>query len=84
MKRPRFNDPQIAFILRQAEEGTSVEAMCRKGWGVSLGCQNFGFADPGVTQAHAAALVRRLFPFRSCARMLMRVLHSQMPGSIAG
>jgi len=30
MKRSKFNESQIAFILRQAEEGTSVEENCRK------------------------------------------------------
>ena len=30
MKRSRFSELQIAYILRQAEEGTSVEEVCRK------------------------------------------------------
>jgi putative transposase len=30
MKRKRFTDEQIAFALRQAEAGTSVEEFCRK------------------------------------------------------
>jgi putative transposase len=30
MKRSRFSEQQIAFILRQAEEGTAVEEVCRK------------------------------------------------------
>jgi putative transposase len=30
MKKSRFSEQQIAFILRQAEEGTSVEEVCRK------------------------------------------------------
>jgi len=30
MKKSRFSDQQIAYILRQAEEGTSVEEVCRK------------------------------------------------------
>lgn len=30
MKRSKFSEQQIAFILRQAEEGTSVEEVCRK------------------------------------------------------
>jgi putative transposase len=30
MKRSRFSDQQIAFVLRQAEEGTTVEEVCRK------------------------------------------------------
>lgn len=30
MKRSKFTEQQIAFILRQAEEGTSVEDVCRK------------------------------------------------------
>ena len=30
MKRSKFSEPQIAFILRQAEEGTAVGEVCRK------------------------------------------------------
>lgn len=30
MKQNKFTDSQIAFILRQAEEGTSVAEVCRK------------------------------------------------------
>ena len=30
MKRSKFTEPQIAFILRQGEEGTSVGEICRK------------------------------------------------------
>lgn len=30
MKRSKFTEAQIAFILRQAEEGTSVAEVCRK------------------------------------------------------
>jgi putative transposase len=30
MKRSKFTEAQIAFILRQAEEGTPVAEVCRK------------------------------------------------------
>ena len=30
MKTSKFTDAPIAFILRQAEEGTRVEEVCRK------------------------------------------------------
>ena len=30
MKRSKFTEAQIAFILRQAEEGTRVAEVCRK------------------------------------------------------
>jgi putative transposase len=30
MKKNKFTDSQIAFILRQAEEGTAVAEVCRK------------------------------------------------------
>lgn len=30
MKRKKYADEQIAFALRQAENGTSVEEVCRK------------------------------------------------------
>jgi putative transposase len=30
MKKSKFSDAQIAFILRQAEEGTAIAEVCRK------------------------------------------------------
>jgi len=30
MKRSKFSDQQIVFVLRQAEEGTAVGEVCRK------------------------------------------------------
>ena len=30
MKKSRFSEQQIAFILKQANDGTSVEEVCRK------------------------------------------------------
>ena len=30
MKRSKFSEVRIAFVLRQAEEGTSVDEVCRK------------------------------------------------------
>jgi putative transposase len=30
MKKSRFSEQQMAFILRQAEEGTSVSEVCRQ------------------------------------------------------
>lgn len=30
MKQSKFSEQQMAFILRQAEEGSSVEEVCRK------------------------------------------------------
>ena len=30
MKRSKFTEPQIAFILRQAEEGTAIGVVCHK------------------------------------------------------
>ena len=30
MKKSKFTDAQIAFVLRQAEEGTAIGEVCRK------------------------------------------------------
>ena len=30
MKKSKFSESQIAFILRQAEDGTAVAEVCRK------------------------------------------------------
>ena len=30
MKRSKFTEAQIAFILKQAEEGTAIGEVCRK------------------------------------------------------
>jgi putative transposase len=35
MKRSKFTEQQIAFILKQADDGVSVEDMCHKA-GISI------------------------------------------------
>jgi putative transposase len=35
MKKSKFSGQQIAFILKQAEDGTTVEEVCRKA-GISI------------------------------------------------
>jgi putative transposase len=30
MKRSKFSEAQIAFVLKQAEDGTSIGEVCRK------------------------------------------------------
>ncbi len=30
MKRSKFSEAQIAFVLKQAEEGTTIGEVCRK------------------------------------------------------
>ena len=35
MKKSRFSEQQIAFILKQAEDGATVEEVCRKA-GISI------------------------------------------------
>ena len=35
IKKSRFSEQQIAFILKQAEDGTTVEEVCRKA-GISI------------------------------------------------
>lgn len=37
MKRKRFSEEQIAFALRQAESGTTIEEIC---------CEEARFRDP--------------------------------------
>jgi hypothetical protein len=46
MKTSRFSEQQIAFILKQAEDGTNVEEVCRKA-GISV--QTPAFAGAGST-----------------------------------
>ena len=41
MKKSRFSEQQIAYILRQAEEGTSVEEVCRKAGISEATCYNW-------------------------------------------
>ena len=37
MKRSTFSEAQVAFVLRQAEEGTKVEEVCRRAGGHQSG-----------------------------------------------
>ncbi len=39
MKRSKFTEEQIAFILQQAEEGTAVGEVCRKA-GIDMSPEN--------------------------------------------
>ena len=32
MKKSRFSEQQIAFILKRGDDGTSLEEVCRKAW----------------------------------------------------
>jgi len=43
MKRSKFTEAQIAFILRQGEEGTAVGEICRKA-GISISRSRAGRA----------------------------------------
>lgn len=50
MKKSRFSEQQIAFILKQAEGGTTVEEVCRKA-GISIQtyyrwCRKYGGLMP--------------------------------------
>jgi putative transposase len=38
MQRSKFTEAQIAFILRQVEEGTAAGEVCRNKSVVGLGC----------------------------------------------
>lgn len=42
MKRTKFTEAQIVFALRQAENGTKVEEVCRK-LGISEGYSQFAY-----------------------------------------
>jgi hypothetical protein len=44
MKRSKFTEAQIAFILRQGEEGTAVGEICRKA-GISISRSRGGEGD---------------------------------------
>ena len=50
MKKGRFSEQQIAFVLKQAEDGTTVEEVCRKA-GISIRtyyrwCRKYGGLMP--------------------------------------
>ena len=41
MKKTKFSEQQIAFILRQVEEGTTVGEVCRKAGISEVACYNW-------------------------------------------
>ncbi len=69
MKRKRYSDEQIAFALRQAEGGTTVEEICRK-LGVSEPTfyrWKKQFAGRGTVEIRCSMFARRATkPRRSC------------------
>ena len=70
MKRKRFSEEQIAFALRQAESGTTIEEICRK---MGISEPTFYrwkkvYADMGVTE------IRRLKQLEDENAKLKRVV----------
>ena len=47
MKKSRFSEQQIAFVLRQAEEGTAVAEVCRRRLRLRRGELCLGLVDLG-------------------------------------
>ena len=70
MKRKRFTEQQIAFALRQADDGTAVKEVCRK---MQISEQTFyrwkrKFAGMGVAE------VRRLKQLEDNVRRLIQLV----------
>ena len=55
MKKSKFSEAQIAFILRQADEGTPVAEVCRKAGISDATFYNWKKRYGGLSQAHAPA-----------------------------
>jgi transposase-like protein len=71
MKRTKFSEQQIAFILRQAEEGTAVGEVCRKA-GISEAAyynwrKKYGGLMPSA-HPRLAAWYARMLSRPSCAK----------------
>jgi hypothetical protein len=62
MKRKRYANAQIAFALRQAEGGTSVEEICRK----------MGVSEPSVLPGARATRGQRGGLFRCASASIAR------------
>ncbi len=54
MKKSKFTESQIAFILRQAEEGTAIEDVCRKTGMAALGVRRGKAAFFSGCKSHPA------------------------------
>ena len=74
MKRKRFSEEQIAFALRQAESGTTIEEICRK----------MGISEPTfyrwkkVYAGMGVSEIRRLKQLEDENAKLKRLLAEQM------
>lgn len=53
MKKSKFSEAQIAFILRQADEGTSVAEVCRK---AGISAYNWRKRYDGLTSSEVKRL----------------------------
>jgi len=58
MKASKFTEAQIAFVLKQAEDGTPIGEVCRKG---ATASQTDRHRDMGVS-IHAPVKGRGLYP----------------------
>lgn len=59
MKKSRFREQQIAYILRQAEEGTSVEEVCHKA-AISEATLNIAIPDGSAREKRSLKAKGRL------------------------
>ena len=73
MKKSRFTDSQIAFILRQAEEGASVEEVCRKAGILPKGASRGASARRRYDRPSAIAYLRRSFIPCMSSLLIIRV-----------
>ena len=70
MKKAKFTEAQIAFILKQAEDGTPVPEVCRKAGISDATCYNWRkkYASPMPSQ------MKRPKPLEEENRQLKRVV----------
>ena len=77
MKRSKFSEAQIAFILRQGEEGTAVGEICRKA-GISEATyynwrKKYGGLMPLAAAAGRQRSWRKVRPFTLAAQVFIRL-----------
>ena len=80
MKRKRFSEEQIAFALRQAESGTTIEEICRK-MGVS---EPTFYRWKKVYAGMGIAEIRRLKQLEDENAKLKRVVADNTVGGLFG
>lgn len=79
MRKSKFTDQQVAFVLRQAEEGASVGEVCRKAGVSEATYYKRHWKHGGLMPSDMQPLAVSSTMERTCASFCLKVPEASMP-----